>query len=514
MKRMKRFMCGALASLMLVTVPVGGFAKVQAAEVVIGVTSWEILQAILLSLGVTVTVQSSSLTSEICEEIVDTFNLWVQQNGFDDTAQLKKDLTKLLVDGKDNVVNVAEDTWSALRSWTKDIVNGKTEIKNPSGTTGDVVMSYNMLNSCSYSITASHGKDGVVQVTGAFDFYNISASRYGAIGCKVNNSSGTMLLFSDEAFTCDYLVTRDSVWLKYPSNFSPGVEAPWNADDITAHASSREFTLYGNEPVYYITLGMPAITDTYISGLPVYEGAKGYSSSQVVDQALRKCFDEKGHLAIKEYATDVIVEPVPFGGEAVSSGAWDVISKGRTWDGEAVSGDVNIAIPEDIASDIINVKEGTTTVSDVISIDDTVAIPVDTTLDKAVDYPMDVSETLDYADTKVGDIATDTDISAPDYDGIEDSESSGKYYVKGLQSVFPFCIPFDVIAFMGCLSAPAQAPHFKVPIKYPTLDGMKTYEVDLDLSKFNDVAKIVRVCETLLFCVGLAVATRNLYIRG
>lgn len=513
MKRIKRFMCGALASLMFVSVPIGGFAKVEAAEVVFGVTAWDILQTIMLSLGVTVSVQSSDLTSEVCQEIVDTFNLWVQQNGFDDTAQLKEDLTDLLIEGKKNVINISEKTWSALRSWTKDIVNGKTEIKAEK--TGDVVMSYNMLNSCTYTETASHGKDGLVQVSGSIDVHNMSAERYGAIGCKVNGSSGTFLLFSDEAFTCDYLATRDSVWLKYPSDFSPGVQAPWNADDINAHVSSREFTMYGNEPVYYITLGMPAISDTHINGLPVYEGAKGYSSGQVVDQALRKCFDKKGHLAIKEYATDVIAEPVPLGGEAVATGAWDIITKGRTWNGEAVAGDVNIAIPEDIAGDIINVQEGTTTVSDVISISDSVAIPVDTTADVAIDYPMDITETLDYADTKADDITiSDTDTVAPDYDGIKDSETSGKYYVKGLQSVFPFCIPFDVIDFLGCLSAPAQAPHFKIPIKYPTLKGMETYEVDLDLSKFNDVAKIVRTCETLLFCVGLAVATRNLYIRG
>lgn len=512
MKKIKRFVCGALASLMFVTVPVGGLAKVEAAEVVFSVTAWDILQTIMLSLGVTVSVQSSDLTSEICQEIVDTFNLWVQQNGFDDTAQLKEDLTDLLVEGKKNVINISEKTWSALRSWTKDIVNGKTDIKAQK--TGDVVMSYNMLNSCTYTETSTHGKDGIVQVSGSVSISNVSAGRYGSIGCKTLNGTGCMLIYSDKPFTCDCKMKRSSEWVKYPSDYPSGISAPWGANDYSGSAKSEEYYKPGGE-VYYIDLGLPAITDTYINGLPVFEGAKGYSLSQVVSQALNKCYDSDGKLAIKEYATDVIAEPVPLGGETVASGAWDIITKGRTWNGEAVAGDVNIAIPEDIAGDIINVQEGTKTVSDVISVADSVAIPVDTTADKAIDYPMDVTETLDYADTKADDITiSDTDTVAPDYDGIKDSETSGKYYVKGLQSVFPFCIPFDVIDFLGCLSAPAQAPHFKIPIKYPTLNGMQTYEVDLDLSKFNDVAKIVRVCETLLFCVGLAVATRNLYIRG
>ena len=497
MKRIKRFVCGALASLMFVSVPIGGFAKVEAAEVVFGVTAWDILQTIMLSLGVTVSVQSSDLTSEVCQEIVDTFNLWVQQNGFDDTAQLKEDLTDLLVEGKKNVINISEKTWSALRSWAKALVNGDTTIDS-------VDKTVNYANYAKhYSYVMQYGD---YQYTGNVSLtFDTNIVWGGVLGVSCNGQKlQNVLVYATKPFVVTIHDVAEQVNTRTGKNYGERVYID----------ESIESTQWANHKLYYyaysildgrvgrgeipnaITTDLQHINRDGVRGIGEAEGRILYDIVDAIDNK-----------------TSVQWENV--GGQAVETGAWDIITKGRTWDGEAVAGDVNIAIPEDIAGDIINVQEGTATVSDVISIADSVAIPVDTTADKAIDYPMDVTETLDYADTKADDITiTDTDTVAPDYDGIKDSETSGKYYVKGLQSVFPFCIPFDVIDFLGCLSAPAQAPHFKIPIKYPTLKGMETYEVDLDLSKFNDVAKIVRTCETLLFCVGLAVVTRNLYIRG
>ena len=393
------------------------------------------------------------------------------------------------------MINISEKTWSALRSWAKALVNGDTAIDS-------VDKTVNYVNHAKhYSYVMERGDyryTGNVSLT-----YDTNLVWDGAVAVSANgrNVEG-ILIYGTKPFS----VTVCDVAEEYNKRLG---KSYGNKTFVNEAMKSSQWVNYDLYYVVYDVLEgrVGDYPDSFVSDLQSVnrDGVRGLG--EAVGQILYDMVDSI------ENKTDVQWENV--GGEAVSSGAWDIISKGRTWDGETVSGDVNIAIPEDIASDIINVQEGTKTVSDVISVADSVAIPVDTTADKAIDYPMDVTETLDYADTKADDITvSDTDTVAPDYDGIKDSETSGKYYVKGLQSVFPFCIPFDVIDFLGCLSAPAQAPHFKIPIKYPTLKGMETYEVDLDLSKFNDVAKIVRVCETLLFCVGLAVATRNLYIRG
>lgn len=88
------------------------------------------------------------------------------------------------------------------------------------------------------------------------------------------------------------------------------------------------------------------------------------------------------------------------------------------------------------------------------------------------------------------------------------------YTVDGLSELFPFCLPFDLIDFFNVLSAEPEAPHFTWTFSYPTLDGMKTYDLEIDLSPFNSVAELLRDMECILFVVGLILITRDQMIKG
>lgn len=91
------------------------------------------------------------------------------------------------------------------------------------------------------------------------------------------------------------------------------------------------------------------------------------------------------------------------------------------------------------------------------------------------------------------------------------SDNPGEYQTPGLQSVFPFCIPFDIYAFFECLAADPVAPVFTWRFYVPDICD-ETFTVDL--SVFNSVAQIVRTMELLAFIVGLAVVTRDKFLRG
>lgn len=80
--------------------------------------------------------------------------------------------------------------------------------------------------------------------------------------------------------------------------------------------------------------------------------------------------------------------------------------------------------------------------------------------------------------------------------------------------MFPFCLPFDLIDFIKVLDAPAEAPKFTIPFKYPTRSGTATYDIVIDLSSFNSVAELLRDMECLAFIVGLIMITRSRMIRG
>lgn len=84
-------------------------------------------------------------------------------------------------------------------------------------------------------------------------------------------------------------------------------------------------------------------------------------------------------------------------------------------------------------------------------------------------------------------------------------------YTLDFRKLFPFCIPFDIYKAVKILDASPTAPvvHYKF-----YFSKSKTYNIDLNLNKFNAVAAILRRMECLLFIVGLATATRRIYLRG
>lgn len=84
-------------------------------------------------------------------------------------------------------------------------------------------------------------------------------------------------------------------------------------------------------------------------------------------------------------------------------------------------------------------------------------------------------------------------------------------YTLDFRKLFPFCIPFDIYKAVKLLDATPTAPvvHYKF-----YLSKSKTYTINLNLNKFNTVAAILRRMECLLFIIGLATATRRIYIRG
>lgn len=78
-------------------------------------------------------------------------------------------------------------------------------------------------------------------------------------------------------------------------------------------------------------------------------------------------------------------------------------------------------------------------------------------------------------------------------------------YKVDLKSIFPFCIPFDFVALLKALDAEPQAPCFTFPVVIPALEYRE--DVELDMSIFDDVAKVIRLCEKVSFILFLMFVT-------
>lgn len=90
-------------------------------------------------------------------------------------------------------------------------------------------------------------------------------------------------------------------------------------------------------------------------------------------------------------------------------------------------------------------------------------------------------------------------------------DDDAKNYTLDFRKLFPFCIPFDIYKAVKLLDAAPTAPVVHYKFYYMK---SKSYTIDINLNKFNSVAAILRRMECLLFIIGLATATRRIYLRG
>lgn len=100
----------------------------------------------------------------------------------------------------------------------------------------------------------------------------------------------------------------------------------------------------------------------------------------------------------------------------------------------------------------------------------------------------------------------------PDPDSPTTDEEAASY-TADLTTVFPFCVPFDLIRAFKVLSVQGEAPVYDIPLKIDYKYVHVNESWSIDMSDFSSVIQILRVMETLAFIVGLILVTRKL-IRG
>lgn len=96
----------------------------------------------------------------------------------------------------------------------------------------------------------------------------------------------------------------------------------------------------------------------------------------------------------------------------------------------------------------------------------------------------------------------------------ETNQSNTDYMTTpGLKDVFPFCIPWDIVAlFTSFDTIEREAPVVSFPIK-SNLFGIDE-EVTIDLTPYDDIATLLRTLELIAFALGLAFVTRYLIGAG
>lgn len=85
-------------------------------------------------------------------------------------------------------------------------------------------------------------------------------------------------------------------------------------------------------------------------------------------------------------------------------------------------------------------------------------------------------------------------------------------YMISLSDFFPFCLPFDIYDLLSALAADPQAPVFEWTIAVPRW-GI-SHDIEIDLSEWDDIARLFRTFELGAFVLGLALITRQKFLRS
>jgi hypothetical protein len=92
------------------------------------------------------------------------------------------------------------------------------------------------------------------------------------------------------------------------------------------------------------------------------------------------------------------------------------------------------------------------------------------------------------------------------------SDSWENINLKDMTTLFPFCIPFDILEGLKLLKAEPKNPIWEIPIKIDYANTTLidyTLVIDLTSYDFNRIWNVLRTTEVLCFCIGLGLVTKK-----
>lgn len=268
---------------------------------------------------------------------------------------------------------------------------------------------------------------------------------------------------------------------------------------------SDDKPIYRLSPSYGVSEAIESVQGTYLfNGLITNK----YGIAQLID-----CANDKGRVLYStiqidgvrgDLAPDVIF-PKILGGLSVPDSILDLINSGTYPDAYDVVVPGQTAGEDEAGNKVIN-GDIDVPVSD---------IPVGGVAegDAVIDLPIPGVTPVD----KVGDVVIDTDI--PIDDVIDDTttpdppkdDNNNKLKYDGWTTIFPFCIPFDLVRCFEVLKAKPVAPEWEYTLKVDSLNFEYTFHLNFD--KVRPLVTIFRTGVLLTFIVGLILVTRNI-IKG
>lgn len=479
---------GAVLACLILTIELvcTSYTRVQAAEVVAGYTIEQIVGALLVSLGITSAtgeaLDKAGLTGTDATKILNSIYASAKEFSHDTDEMIDQTIMGAIADATETgkiIFKEGSKAWDAIKDWAVGFYNGIKGLAKPE--TDGALSTY-------YDLTSLYG---IYPYT---DFYSylsaVVRDMYAEVGV---NAFSNDLTDSSAKFFC-----QSDIKQAYYILFTTCYSGKYVVSGVYATSYSQflelqewlQTTLVNNDSAAFFTRS--------VWGFEVDHGYTDYNTyrfGQLTDMRLLNL--SEAQLLQKYHVGDVAFDD-----------AYDMVYN------PAIDDIFDIATP---TNTITEEKDGTRTIAGDRTIDVALPIawPVDLTKgivigkDTPIEDVLDRTKTDEKTDDKKDDKKEEED--KPPITPDLPSGAVGDNLEADLKSIFPFCIPFDLIACIKGLAADPEAPVWNIKIPMPWVKY--TWTITVDMGDYESVVKIFRIGEDLLFIVGLIVVTRNL-IRG
>ncbi len=424
-------------------------------------SAWELLQWLLLTLGVTV--GGDAAAHQLSDDdmfglIIDSMNEYMP--GFGD------DVEEIVISANNaaslymlNQLVITQSIWDNMVGWARSMFVSSSNIVITGGNINmelksvqDIVDVFTLVSG--YSFTEQQIEDYIVPFLDERDDSSIPISMF-------------YFYDGDSDHYCGLMFASDGSVIYPTIRKVPSVTGRVNYYYVEAGVMFR-YILWSDSSLSFYS---PHTDSSFIS-LAADVSATVYWRTPLIGSEYKVEVEVDAHID-SGFRSDVLDEDLV------------LVTPGTTVvDGELV-GDITLPIPADLADVLTDVLNGTKAITDA--------------LEDADIYPT----------TKDPDAVVDAQAK------VEASTKPIDQYRLPLADLFPFCLPFDAANFLACLQASPQAPEFtwKFPVGYQ--NGVIVYkDYTVSLKSLDKVAFWIRRFELLAFIVGLIVQTRDKFIRG
>lgn len=466
--------------------------------------------------GVTIAVNNGESIKEAGQEMWNEFTDWYEDiylPGLDVAHEKKNEMMQELANweekAEDGIFSKVSQVWDALKEFAKYVLNigSSSVVKN-----SNVVKK----NGLSWVLD---GTTATIPVQG--DYTSVwgvgSYEQRGRDAMKVTAEGGDVALFYRLRWGTDDVYGRDFCCLYYYIVFdgkSKDVRLSWQdlVKDSYANNGYSNPRTYKKMYYYYHCLDLYSLKGKKLSrdialdipNLGSIEGLYG-DMRDLPSNVLDDVQDIYGQFMPNELAPDH-----PSAGDKEMS---------RTWNKVAGNDKANVQENDEaviLTGDGIRSKEKSKEKEQEAEAEMEGVLSNVSDVSKSKEKTKEQSEALEkaYEKTGVKGVSDEKDVEKEISKSVNLAASeNSEYQLKGLEKVFPFCVPFDIYDFINCLSASPKAPKFTYKF-YFKKNRKKVYDnIEIDLSAFDDLAEFLRLCELLLFIVGLAFVTRSHYVK-